>query len=271
MVGGQRFAAPGVRKERATSSRKLAMLSLAHERAAAMTPASATAEQRANLADAVAVTHELAEFGAAFTTLDKDDHAWEYYERFCKLYGFEPTFTADFARRCPDQICERLAVFQSWVYPQLRGRGGRVDAKPRTVFNNYVLAVRRTLAREHIPMPAAKSIEKSLAGLMRSFKLVYGVEHLMPGRKQPLTPTMWTKIEALQEGTQLRGRAAPWSPATRWRDSIILRLGRVLWRTGHRLGEITVHPSGEMNYLTRSCVSITKASGRKIAAPTRQD
>lgn len=271
MVGGQRFAAPGIRKERAISSRKTAMLALAHQRAASMAPPEATAQQRSTLADAVAATHELAEFGAAYGTLDKDDHAWEYYERFCRVYGFEPSFSADFARRCPDQICERLAIFQSWVYPQLRGRGGRPDAKPRTVFNNYVLAVVRTLNREHIPMPKAKSIEKSLAGLMRSFKLVYGVEHLMPGRKQPLTPSMWAKIEALAEGTPLRGRRAAWSPVTRWRDRMLLRLGRTLWRTGHRLGEITLHPSGEVNYLTRSCVSITKANGRKIAVPTDGD
>ena len=45
----------------------------------------------------------------------------------------------------------------------------------------------------------------------------------------------------------------------------------MLWRTGHRLGEITLHPSGEINFLTRSCVSITKANGRKVANPTSED
>ena len=271
MVGGQRFAAPAQRKERATSARKQAMLAHAHDRANAMAGAHATDEQRANLADAVVATHELAEFGAASGTLDKDDHAWEYYERFCGVYGFDPIFTAEFARRCPDEVSERLAIFQAWVYPQLRGRNGRADAKPRTVFNNYVLAVVRVFGRAHVPMPKAKSVERNLAGIMRSFKLTYGVEHLMPGRKQPLTPAMFAKIEALRDGAVLRGRRQAWSPSTRWRDSIILRLGRVLWRTGHRLGEIVYHPSGEINYLTRSSLSITKADGRKITTPTSAD
>ena len=71
VVGGQRFAAPGVRKARATSTRKTAMLALAHERAVAMASATATEQQKANLAEAVVATHELAEFGAAYTTLDK--------------------------------------------------------------------------------------------------------------------------------------------------------------------------------------------------------
>jgi len=45
----------------------------------------------------------------------------------------------------------------------------------------------------------------------------------------------------------------------------------VLWRTGHRLGEIVYHPSGEINYLTRSSLSIRKANGRTISQPTPDD
>jgi hypothetical protein len=225
-----------------------------------------------NLAAAVAVAHELAEHGAAFGTLDKDDLAYEYWERFCQLYGWSPTFDEDFewVRTHHEEISQRLAIFQAWVYPQLKGRGGRSDAKPRSVFNNYVLAVIRILSREHYSMPKAKHIEKNLAGLSRSFKNIYGVEHLMPGHKQPLTPDMWSRIETLPEGAALPGRVN-WSPATRHRDRVILRLGRVLWRTGHRLGEIVWHPSGEINYLTRKSVSISKANGRKVSQPTSAD
>ena len=71
----------------------------------------------------------------------------------------------------------------------------------------YVLAIVRVLGREHVPMPKAKSIERNMAGLMRAFKNIYGHEALMPGRKQPFTPAMWSRIEELAEGTQLRGRA----------------------------------------------------------------
>ena len=82
---------------------------------------------------------------------------------------------------------------------------------------------------------------------------------------------MFAAMENLPDGARLRGRREVWSPLTRWRDRIMLRLGRVLWRTGHRLGEIVYHPSGEINYLTRSCVSIQKTGGTKIAQPTAFD
>ena len=271
IVGGQRLAMPGARKARVVSMRKEAMLELAQRRASALAGEQATAEQRANLADAVVATHELADFGAAFTTLDADDHAWEFWERFCMTYGWQTTFTAEYARNHMAEISERLAIFQAWVYPQLRGRNGRADAKPRTAFNKYALAIIRILGREHVPMPKAKAIEKSLYGIMRTFKGIYGVEHLMPGRKQPMTPAIWDKIQALPEGQRLGSRRALWSPLTQWRDRILLRLGRVLWRTGHRLGEIVAHPSGEINFITRSSVSIRKANGVHLAVPTAAD
>jgi hypothetical protein len=227
---------------------------------------SATPEQLERLHAAVVATHELAEYGAAVGTLDKDDRAWEFWERFSAIYGWDPVISADYARAEPHEVSQRLAIFQAWVYPQLKGLK-QSDAKPRTVFNGYVLAVVRTLAREHVPMPSAKHVERNLAGIMRAFKTIYGHEALMPGRKQPFTPAMWARIESLAEGAPLAGRAA-WSPATRPRDLNLLRLGRLLWRSGHRLGEIVWHPSGEISYLTRACVSITKASGAKVPAPT---
>lgn len=265
VVGGQVYAAP-VDRHRFSSKRKVAMLQYAHTRASEMASASATPQQRDNLTAAVVATHELAEYGAAVGTLDKDDHAWEYWERFCGIYGWEPVISADLARSDPHEISQRLAIFQAWVYPQLKGLK-QPDAKPRTVFNGYVLAVVRILNREHVPMPSAKHVERNLAGLMRAFKTIYGHEALMPGRKQPFTPAMWARIEALSEGFPLPGRR-PWSPLNRHRDRNLLRLGRVLWRTGHRLGEIVWHPSGELNYLTRSCISISKANGSKISSPT---
>ena len=107
--------------------------------------------------------------------MDCDAILWE---RFCDTYGWDPLLHADFAAAHPDIVTERLSIFQSWVYPQLRGRG-RDDAKPRTVFDGYVLAIIRTLGREHLPMPKAKHVEKSLAGLMRSFKQIYGVQSVV--------------------------------------------------------------------------------------------
>ena len=102
-----------------------------------------------------------------------DDHAWEFWTRFCNLYGWDTVISAQFAREKPHEVSHRLAIFQAWVYPQLAGRGGRADAKPSTVFNNYVLAVVRTLGRDHVPMPSTRHLEKSLNGLLRSFKQAY--------------------------------------------------------------------------------------------------
>ena len=272
VIGGQRFAVPVERRARATSLRKQRMLELASLRAHAMAGPRATRDQQQHLAEAVMATHELAEHGAAFGTLDKDDHAWLFWERFCALYDWSPIFDGDaeWVRTHSEEISQRLAIFQAWVYPQLSGRGERADAKPRTVFNNYVLSVLRTLSREHLSLPKAKHVERSLGGLMRSFKQIYGVEQLMPGRKQPFTPTMWSRIESLEEGASLSGRPE-WSPTNRLRDRTVLRLGRVLWRCGHRLGEIVWHPSGELNYITRKCVTIRKANGRAISSPASQD
>ena len=267
VVGGQRFPLPA--RARLESKRKRAMLAFAHARAVSMAAPSATQEQIEHLKDAVAATHELAEFGAATGTLDKDDHAWEFWERFNGIYGWEPIISPEFARTQPHEVSQRLAIFQAWVYPQIRGLK-QYDAKPRSVFNGYVLAIVRIHAREHVPMPKAKHVERNLAGLMRSFKAIYGHEALMPGRKQPFTPAMWARIEALPEGAALAG-CANWSPLTRSRDRNILRLGRVLWRTGHRLGEIVWHPSGEINYLTRACVSISKSTGAKVTNPSASD
>ena len=245
------------------------MLAFAHSRAVQLASSSATPAQVDSLKRAVEATHELSEFGAAVGTLDKDDRAYVFWERFSQQYGWDPVITPEFARSFPHEISQRLSIFQAWVYPQLKGLK-QPDAKPRSVFNGYVLAIRRIFEREHVPMPKAKTIETSLKGLLRAFKDIYGHEALMPGRKQPFTPAMWARVEGLSEGHSLRGRPA-WSPATRLRDRNLLRLGRVLWRTGHRLGEIVWHPSGGVHYLTRSCVSISKADGRKIPYPTAAD
>lgn len=267
LIGGQRFPVPP--HSRVDSKRKRSMLEFAHARAVSMAASNATPEQIAHLKAAVAATHELAEYGAASGTLDKDDRAWEFWERFNKVYGWDAIISPEFARTQPHEISQRLAIFQAWVYPQIRGLRQH-DAKPRSVFNGYVLAVIRILNREHVPMPKAKHVERNLAGLMRSFKTIYGHEALMPGHRQPFTPAMWARIEALPEGATLAGRV-DWSPSARLRDRNLLRLGRVLWRTGHRLGEIVWHPSGEVNYLTRASLSISKASGAKIAVPCAAD
>ena len=271
-IQGVRFAAPsGVRKERPASARTRALEGHARVRAEEMATKGASAEQLEGLTKAIHAEQEMADYGAAFRTLDKDDRAWCFWERFCALYEWDPLISAELASRHPDQVIQRLGLFQAWVHPQLVGRGNQAqDAKPSTVFNSYALAVHRVLCRAHVPMPRAKLLEPANAGLRRAYKDAHGTLKLMPNKRQAMLPSMWRSIEDLAEGTRLPGRRDAWSPRTRHRDRSILRIGRILWRTGHRIGEICGHPSGEILFLTRSCVTL-RLSGRPVTNPTRAD
>lgn len=81
-----------------------------------------------------------------------------------------------------------------------------------------------------------------------------------------------SEVESLPEGCALPGRA-PWSPATRRLDRHMVTLGRLLWKTGHRLGEVrkkcpTIpRASGEISFLTRASVTYT-LNGRIVVDPT---
>ena len=271
-VGGVRYAAPSLqRKARPPSARTRALENHARIRAGEMAAVDATDEQVEGLAEAILAEQDLADYGAAYRTLDKDDRAWVFWERFCKLYEWQPLIPADLASRHPDQVIQRLTLFQAWVHPQLMGRGNDArDAKPSTVFNSYALAVHRVLCRAHVPMPRAKLLESTNAGLKRSYKDVHGTLKLMPNKRQAMLPSMWASVEGLAEGTRLPGRRDAWSPRTRHRDRSLLRIGRILWRTGHRIGEVCEHPSGDDSSLMRSCVTL-RLGGRPITNPTRAD
>jgi hypothetical protein len=107
-----------------------------------------------------------------------------------------------------------------------------------------------------VPMPRLKLIEGAVRGLLRAYKDVYGVHALAPRRRQPMLPGMWHQIKAAPCNLRLPcGRT--WDPISNHDDRTVLRLGRVLWRSGHRLGEIVGAPSGEVSYLTRSCVTFS--------------
>ena len=269
-VHGVKYAAPSLkRKARQPTARTRALKDHAHMRAEEMAPVNASLDQVSRLAEAIQAEQDLADYGAAYRTLDKDDRAWSFWERFCELYEWQPLISAEFASRHPDQVIQRLSLFQSWVHPQLTGRGNEAgDAKPSTVLNSYALAVHRVLCRAHIPMPRAKLLEATNAGLKRAYRDEHGTLKLMPNKRQAMLPSMWKSIEQLQEGTRLPGRREAWSPRTRHRDKYLLRIGRVLWRTGHRIGELCA--GGEDTYLTRSCVTL-RLRGRPITNPTRAD
>ena len=168
-------------------------------------------------------------------------------------YELDPIITQSEAKAKPQLIASRLALFILWVYPRLRGRG-REDAHPRTDFNNYANAIVRVFKRDHqVDLPRASLFEPALKGLLRSFKEIYGSQARSPHCWQPMLSSMWRRIEELPAGTPLPGRP-PWDPSSH-DDLTLLRLGRVLWRSGHRIGEIVCNAAGEPNFITRGCVT----------------
>ena len=156
----------------------------------------------------------------------------------------------------PDVLAARLGLFTLWVYPQIRGRltsGGA--AKPSSVFTSYPGAISRVLKRDFLlPVPAQRSFENTAKGLLRSYQHVYGTLALATSRRQPLTEPMWQRVLQLAAGTPLRGRA-PWLSPPAHDDRTIIRLGCVLRRTAHRLGEIVEYDPSEITYLTRDHVT----------------
>ncbi|MGA1354914.1 MAG: hypothetical protein ACO32I_09100, partial [Candidatus Limnocylindrus sp.] len=123
------------------------------------------------------------------------------------------------------------------------------------------------LRRDHkLPMPRACTYEAEAKGLLRGYKRVYGTLALAPRRRQPMTRSLWAKVEALRNGQPLRGRA-PWMQTQQHIDTVGIRLGRVLSATAHRLGEIVAY-SDEISYLTRE--NVTYRIGEVIVVdPTR--
>lgn len=151
----------------------------------------------------------MSQFGAAEGTLNKDDCAWEQWRLFSEVYGFDPVVSRDIAVNQPDLLASRLGLFLLWVYPRIKGRG-RADAHPRSVLNSYPVAIVRILKRDHkLPTPRASTYEAEARGLLRGYKRIYGTLALAPKRRQPMTRSLWARVEGLRQGQHLRGRT-PW-------------------------------------------------------------
>ena len=134
---------------------------------------------------------EMTELGASARSLDKDDHAWDEWTVFSRLYSWEPIVTRDMAVSRPDLLLSRLGLFLLWVYPRLVGRR-RPDANPRSALSGYPVAIARILKRDHkLPVPKGTAIETEAKGLLRSYVKVYGAQALAPKRRQPMTKEIW--------------------------------------------------------------------------------
>ena len=270
-VAGVVLAAPAFTRSATPNARRVAREAdtrrSARERASMMVSSHASAQDVERVAAGLHHAAALAQLGAAATTLNKDDLAWEKWREFSGVYGFDPVVSRHMAVQCPDLLSSRLGLFYLWVYPRVAGRG-HADAHPRSVLNNYPGAVARVLKRDHkLPVPRAATYEAEAKGLLRSYKRIYGTLALAPKRRQPMTRSMWARVEALLPNQPLTGRSA-WLTSSAHLDRQGLRTGRILSATAHRLGEIVEYTSDEITYLTMEHVTYCIA-GVILVDPTR--
>ena len=265
-AGKSEYPAPPV--PRANNARKQAFATAAEAAAELLAGPDASLEQVSDLGQALRAQEELADFGAALGTEDKDDRAWTFWEQFCSQYGWAPVLTNESVAGKQSEVARRLGLFMLWVYPRLHGKYGRRYAKPQTAMD-YALAIIRIFNRRHVAMPKAKAFAAELRGLQRAFRNVYGAVTLAPKRRQPMLNEMRRVIQALAEGTPLAGRAT-WSPRTRRIDAKLLLTLAVLWRTGHRIGEVCQgRDPSEISYLTRKDLTF-RIGGVILVDPTRE-
>eukprot|EP00965_Chrysotila_dentata_P096307 3182775-Pleurochrysis_carterae.AAC.1 len=94
----------------------------------------------------------------------------------------------------------------------------------------------RTLQRWGVQIPSTKQLRSALDGLMWTYVNVYGKDALAPRRQQPFLYKMLQRLCDLPEPTVINGER--WSPSTNHDNFMGVTLLKVMWRSGHRLGEI---------------------------------
>ena len=157
----------------------------------------------APLGEALAAADEMADFGAAEGTLDKDDRAWDFWVSFCRRWHWDPLISVEEATTRPESVSQKLALFLLWVYPLLKGRHQTV-VKAQSAFA-YPKAIIRIFARRKVPMPRAKELVSELNGLQRMYKDMFSARSAAPKRKNPMLPKMWQRVRDLPEGAALPG------------------------------------------------------------------
>ena len=204
---------------------------------------------------------DLNDYGSSHGTRLKDETAWTHWVCFAEVLGFNPILSPEQVRDHPSHVGTLLATFLLFIYPKMKGRG-RQWAKPRSAFA-YVLAIIRIFRGWKLILPPAKVVKGELHGLLRAYVNVYGVNALMPGRREPMTVSMlrtMQKVSRIRLGTRFYDPHSPLGVAFRG----MLAVG---FRTGHRLAEFVAHPSGEVCYLTRGSISYI-ISGVPCADPS---
>lgn len=214
----------------------------------------------------LAASADLEDYGINFSTFAKDECAWASWELFCEDVLETPAIrTVAMTAHDPERETEILGLFVLWIYPQIvpRDRSHRW-ASPRSAFAK-ALAIIRVHGRWGVILPGAKAVRAKLNGLLRSFVVSYGPHALVPNRKEPWLRSMTVSVSELPERQLPNGTF--WSPRSHIGVTVVALMCFLL-ETGFRLGEIVQHPSGEVMYLTRSCL-VWYFDGVPTACPTR--
>ena len=178
---------------------------------------------------------KLAEQGSAEATLRIDELAWERWCSFAQLLEIDPHLKSGSAALPDDAMSALMAAFLMYVYPTMKGKGGRAWAKPRSAFGQ-VLAVMRCFRRWGVSVPKAKAIEGQLRGLLRMYKDVYGTLALAPKRAMAIRFTMVQALVTIPVGTKLG--PFTFNPERDPMTQCVRIVAAVLWETGHRLAEL---------------------------------
>lgn len=187
-------------------------------------------------------------------------------EAVCAAHGTFPLRTAADARSHPERNSHLLAALMMHAFAICRPRTrGAAFIKPRSALA-YPLAMVRIFTRWGVPMPPYRNARSfALPPLAPVPRVPRPAHSLAPRPAEPMKYSMVLAMNAIAEGTTV-GKLL-WSDANH--DVFMFkRLNLIMWPTAFRLGEMVKHTSGEVMYLTRSCLTWS-LSGVIVAHPSR--
>ena len=126
--------------------------------------------------------------------------------------------------------------------------------KPRSALA-YPLALIRIFSRWGVSMPGFKTLKTQLDGLMRQYLAYHGPHSLAPKRAEPMKFSMVNDINNIPLDTGITINGLAWNENNH--DVFMFRaLSLFMIVTAFRLGEIVMHASMTVMYITRACVYV---------------
>ena len=245
------------------STRREDLLTQVHKNAANHFPANATTHQKEKIMAVATTSFDMAELGAAPSTRQKDDSHWLWWKQCCAEFGWDPFDQLMFTTN-KQLLIQRLAMFVVWIYPKIFGKANRRLAKPSTAEQYAFSIIRIYRDRLLYECPKTTKISQACKGLYRIYRETYGAEAVAPHKMQPMTNSIWDRVESLKHNTPLSSTQT-WSPRANHMQATVLRAGRVCKLTGHRVSELAEHPFGENMFLTRGNLTLVRRG-----VPTQQ-